>query len=68
MQCGLDPGLTFAAVALHSVQRWDFVAFRCSGDRGVGDSIHYGRCSSLVCYISVALHRRNARERKRTGQ
>lgn len=68
VQCGLDLGLTVAAVARRSGRRWDFVAFRCSGDRGVGDSIYYGCCSGLVGYMSVILHRRHARERRRTRQ
>lgn len=57
VKCGLGPGLTVAAVARRCGGRWDSVAFRCCGDRGVGDSIHYGRCSGLEGYISVTIYR-----------
>lgn len=48
-QYGLGPGLTFAAFAPRSGGRWKkIVTFRFhGGDREVGDSTHYGRCSGF---------------------
>lgn len=68
VKCGQGPGLTVAAVARRCGGRWDLVAFRCCGDRGVGDSIHYGRCSGLEGYMSVTLYTGHERERRRTRQ
>lgn len=68
VQCGLALCLTVALAARRSGGRWDFVAFRCCGDRGVGDSTHYGRYSGLVGYLSVARYTGHARERRRTRQ
>lgn len=68
VQYGLGLGLTVAVVARHSGGRWEFVAFRCCGDRGVGDSTHYGRCSGLVGYLSVVRCTGHARERRCTKQ
>lgn len=53
---GLGSGLTVAVIASRSGWRWNSMAFRFRGDREVGDSTHYGRCSSSNDYLSVVLH------------